>query len=68
MSAEMDASSHGGGLMGDFNMEALDTLPPFDDALIPEALGINALVPPSHADAGRGSVTGSARVDLQPVP
>jgi hypothetical protein len=40
MSAEMDASSHGGGLIGEFNMEALDTLPPFDDALIPEALGI----------------------------
>ena len=40
MSAEMDASSQRGGLMGDFNMEALDTLPPFDDALIPEALGI----------------------------
>ena len=38
------------------------------EASIPEALGINALVPPSHADAGRGSVTGSARVDLQPVP
>lgn len=38
------------------------------EASIPEALGINALVPPSHADAGRGSVTGSARVDLQPLP
>ena len=40
MSGEMDASSRGGGLSGHFNMEALDTLPPFDDALIPEALGI----------------------------
>ena len=38
------------------------------EASIPEALGINALVPPSLADAGQGSVTGSARVDLQPLP
>ena len=52
MSAEMDASSHGGGLMGDFNMEALDTLPPFDDALIPEALGILGFeVNPAEAEA-----------------
>lgn len=38
--------------MGDFNMEALETLPPFDDALIPEALGILGFeVNPSEAAA-----------------
>jgi hypothetical protein len=32
-----------------------------------EGLGVNALVPPTHADAGDGAVTGSAFVDLAPV-
>ena len=37
------------------------------EAGIPEGLGVNALVPPTHADAGDGAVTGSAFVDLAPV-
>lgn len=37
------------------------------EADIPEGLGVNALVPPAHADAGAGAVTGSAFVDLAPV-
>ena len=45
MSGEMDASSRGAVCLATSTWRLLDTLPPFDDALIPEALGILGFEP-----------------------